>query len=685
MKRFFQILALTLLLATQAFAADSGINSMDLPSASSTSGKYFYLFGPNSAEKLPASSLDPAGAGDAAVANHEDKADPHPNYMRKSVYDTDLNSIVDRAASIDDGAGNVKTAAEVTGQLPSVDEKAALSGVETAPSDSNPFTTEVDSVRRINSITDLRGVSGHDGQIVQVIGYSTAGDVGGGDFIWQDGDWSTEVTAQIVNGTQTYGLYVAPNSDATGASGVWKRLYQGSINVKWFGAVGDNSADDTDRVQSAENIRAIEHGKLFFPYGTYLVDIVTADNASGVEWEGEGEYLTTIKTINQTSYIQFGSTSYRSNRAKIKGISFHGNNTADIVVKFIRTTFDVTDCEIRYSGSTLAELLSVYNSKFTRVRFTEYESQPLNSTRTYDYEFYIGKDSSDTYSSNMINFNDCIFENYKQDLFNLVGNGSIRTAHIFYDMCKFETDQPLTLWTTATFQGLHISKSTIQMNRSTLGNVPVVSAGVGSNGFYFSNDYVFHNASTANGSLYNPFLETVDYAIGPILFSTFEMSTDGSSTTDPLISLPSNDLTNLQGLSLFNTTINRRPIYNLAGQTTYNSYDINSVSSVLNIVADDAVTRFNMRRIGAITNNYNTVLTTDGVDFYDKTGLYQRVNIDGSQVEYYRPVKVPGTWESPFMMASARLWINATSGKVYIKNGSDPTSDTDGIIVGTQN
>lgn len=48
-----------------------------------------------------------------------------------------------------------------------------------------------------------------------------------------------------------------------------------------------------------------------------------------------------------------------------------------------------------------------------------------------------------------------------------------------------------------------------------------------------------------------------------------------------------------------------------------------------------------------------------------------------------RVLAIPGTWDFPFIMASARLWVQS-GGNLRIKNGSDPTSDTDGVVVGTQ-
>lgn len=60
-----------------------------------------------------------------------------------------------------------------------------------------------------------------------------------GVFAFNSSDLSASVTADTAQG-----IYVAPSSDDTGASGAWVRLYDGYWNVKWFGALGDGSTND---------------------------------------------------------------------------------------------------------------------------------------------------------------------------------------------------------------------------------------------------------------------------------------------------------------------------------------------------------------------------------------------------------------------------------------------------------
>jgi len=62
----------------------------------------------------------------------------------------------------------------------------------------------------------------------------------GGVFVWRTGDQSSEITADTGEG-----VWVPPTSDATGASGAWQRIYSGAVVPEWFGAVANNSTDDS--------------------------------------------------------------------------------------------------------------------------------------------------------------------------------------------------------------------------------------------------------------------------------------------------------------------------------------------------------------------------------------------------------------------------------------------------------
>jgi hypothetical protein len=88
-----------------------------------------------------------------------------------------------------------------------------------------------------------------------------------GMFVWDPGNRSSQVAADPQEG-----VYVAPSSDASGASGAWVRREADPLNVRWFGAKGDGIADDTAAIQAAVNYigNLPNGGGLYIPTGRYV-------------------------------------------------------------------------------------------------------------------------------------------------------------------------------------------------------------------------------------------------------------------------------------------------------------------------------------------------------------------------------------------------------------------------------
>lgn len=78
-----------------------------------------------------------------------------------------------------------------------------------------------------------------------------------GTFVWNSSNLSSFVTADTQKG-----IYVAPASDTTGASGAWVRKFSGSIDIRWFGAVADCTAigtgtDNAPAINAAKAVGAL--------------------------------------------------------------------------------------------------------------------------------------------------------------------------------------------------------------------------------------------------------------------------------------------------------------------------------------------------------------------------------------------------------------------------------------------
>lgn len=105
-------------------------------------------------------------------------------------------------------------------------------------------------------VTDLRNSVPKLSVAVDVHGYSSAGDGGGGLF-WYDPNSKLTDNGGTVIKTSV---------------GCWLRIYTGPVSVKWFGAKGDGIANDTAAIQAAVDMCALDgHGTVYFPTGTYLI------------------------------------------------------------------------------------------------------------------------------------------------------------------------------------------------------------------------------------------------------------------------------------------------------------------------------------------------------------------------------------------------------------------------------
>lgn len=126
-------------------------------------------------------------------------------------------------------------------------------------------------VINVNTVSDLRAynVTGlATGATVNLLGYYAAGDGGGGLFYYDSASVASD------NG----GTFIAK----------WIRIYSGSVNVRWFGAKGDGSTNDTLSFTMSFSIG----GTIYVPSGNYRTStIIIPDNVS-VIGDGIGTLFT---------------------------------------------------------------------------------------------------------------------------------------------------------------------------------------------------------------------------------------------------------------------------------------------------------------------------------------------------------------------------------------------------------
>lgn len=133
----------------------------------------------------------------------------------------------------------------------------------------------------IETVADLATLEGAGAALV--LGYHRPGDGGGGQFAWDARSDAAEDGGLAFRGSAS--------------AGRWIRLTKGAVDVRWFGAVGDGTTDDTAAIQRAfDSNRAI-----YLSSGTYLVgnlrfgtnqtDGVQSMHGPGIEGDGRGSKL----------------------------------------------------------------------------------------------------------------------------------------------------------------------------------------------------------------------------------------------------------------------------------------------------------------------------------------------------------------------------------------------------------
>lgn len=143
-----------------------------------------------------------------------------------------------------------------------------------------------------NSIADLKAVAIPTDNFANVLGYSTPADGGGGDFYYD----ATDTTSADDDGT----IFT---STASGATGRWKRLYSGALNVKWFGVKGDDSTDDTIKINSAIANLPIE-STLFFPSGDYHISgNLNINNKQNIILQADANTIIKVPVTDLSAFV----------------------------------------------------------------------------------------------------------------------------------------------------------------------------------------------------------------------------------------------------------------------------------------------------------------------------------------------------------------------------------------------
>lgn len=180
----------------------------------------------------------------------------------------------------------------------SIDEVPSISNTQLALNGTN-------NIRWFDTVASMRAfaVGANTNYTAIVHGYATPGDGGGGLFVWS-------TTAQKDDGKTGTALYsgtivnplVSGNINPTPAAG-WRRIYAGAVDVRWFGAKGDNITDDTavlshvfSSPHNSFDLAGLNY-RIALPYGSFLGK--WSAPRSGIVINGNG--ATIYDTTNHSS------------------------------------------------------------------------------------------------------------------------------------------------------------------------------------------------------------------------------------------------------------------------------------------------------------------------------------------------------------------------------------------------
>jgi hypothetical protein len=272
-----------------------------------------------------------------------------------------------------------------------------------------------------DSITTLRALPTPAGgaSSVQLNGYYSAGDGGGGSFYFSP--------TSVANDNS--GTVIAP----TVGSGRWLRVITGpTLLPQWFGAKADGATDDRNAIKGAGDALT-SGGTVSFPAGTFII----ANQASAISlnhmfltYQGAGPGATILKRATFTGSMFFSSTS-----------------TAVHTIVFRDLTIDGGAQSLTSNTSTIGIGPNVWRVSFKNVVFRNIPKSSLviDGTHDLDFEDCVFEDPGTCKSTAVQMQNGVRNVNFTRCKFRYLFQGIIQKDAKLYDTvkvtdCSFEGD-----------------------------------------------------------------------------------------------------------------------------------------------------------------------------------------------------------------------------------------------------
>lgn len=166
----------------------------------------------------------------------------------------------------------------------------------------------------VDNIAQLRALDHTVNRNALTRGYYADGDKGAGRYYYDSTD-----TASPDNG----GTVIVATDNAR-----WKLIWSEQLNVRQFGAKGDNVTDDKAKIQAAIDAIAATGGIVFFPAGQYVINSGIEVLANGVTLQGASMYASQIIAGFATGHvISIGSDAVNVNNSGVRNLLVSNNVT----------------------------------------------------------------------------------------------------------------------------------------------------------------------------------------------------------------------------------------------------------------------------------------------------------------------------------------------------------------------
>lgn len=266
-----------------------------------------------------------------------------------------------------------------------------------------------------------------------------------GTFVWDASDLSAEVS-----GDAQEGIYIPPDSDATGASGAWVRQYGGHPRADWFGALpGNSAAANTTALQGAvDYLLNTDADTLRIPSGKYDYTTLNCLDSGGtaravrgkIRIVGDGqlslsdtfgsttqEYATILNctSTDGTNGIVMSDGTTTSRRVIVEGVTVIYGGTGYAISCDYCPEAAVRDVSIRITSATGKAMFVQDAWYFLGERIVAMCDTGVTSTVagvTFDATLFAGN----------VKFSDCIFNNFN-DCFYIAPSANF--TNVILDNC----------------------------------------------------------------------------------------------------------------------------------------------------------------------------------------------------------------------------------------------------------